>query len=364
MRGWIERRTLPTGEVRWVARWRDAAGRKHAQTCARKTDAAAWLDAHAPASAAPATLTGQTWLTAYLSDLAHRLRLGSLSPSTVAAYRSVLRQHLAPWLAALRLDRLTVEDVQAWTVALSEDVEAGDISPKTYNNVLAVWQALVTYGVTRGWVPASLGDGLHRARVLRRDRAVLDAATRTALLAAATDGRVRLALLLALYAGLRRGELCGLQWGDLLERPAPALRVTRVIVGTTIRPPKTASSARVIDVPGFVVQAWQTQRGPDSPARWVLPSKTDRQTPMHPDVLQQAVAPAFTAVGQPCSLHLCRHTYASLLIAQGESVKYVSAQLGHASIQITLDTYGHLFHDARQAAMDRLAQWAPSGQDG
>jgi len=364
MRGWIEKRTTPTGETRYVARWRDAAGRKHARAFPLRRDAAAHLETVLPTAPTPTTLTGRTWLAAYQADLTHRARLGAVSPSTVAAYQSVLRRHLAPWLTDLPLARLTAEDVSAWTVGLSEDVAAGEMAPKTYNNVLAVWSALVTFGAARGWVETRMAEGLHRARVLRRDVAILDGTARAALLHAAPPGRVRLALTVALYAGLRRGELCGLQWGDLWPGEVAKVRVQRAVVGTVVRPPKTAGSLRVVDVPAFVSALWGQVRGEDGPARWVLPSRTDRQIPMHPDVFQQTVAPAFRAIGRPCSLHLCRHTYASILIAQGEPAKYVSAQLGHASIQITLNLYGHLFHDSRKAAMDRLNEWAPSGQDG
>ena len=53
-------------------------------------------------------------------------------------------------------------------------------------------------------------------------------------------------------------------------------------------------------------------------------------------------------------IHDLRHTYASLLLQQGESIVYVKEQLGHASIQITVDTYGHLIPGANRAAVDRL----------
>ena len=52
--------------------------------------------------------------------------------------------------------------------------------------------------------------------------------------------------------------------------------------------------------------------------------------------------------------HACRHAFASTLIHNGESLKYISAQLGHASISITADTYGHLFATGNKTAVDRL----------
>ncbi|MEE2775616.1 MAG: tyrosine-type recombinase/integrase [Acidobacteriota bacterium] len=53
-------------------------------------------------------------------------------------------------------------------------------------------------------------------------------------------------------------------------------------------------------------------------------------------------------------MHALRHTYASLLIAQGENIKYVSRQLGHTKVQITVDTYGHLFEKNSASAMSVL----------
>jgi integrase len=67
---------------------------------------------------------------------------------------------------------------------------------------------------------------------------------------------------------------------------------------------------------------------------------------------------------QLVGLHTLRHTYASLLINQGESIKYVSKQLGHASIQITADLYGHLFKETSVSAMNRLAIRIPLTQGG
>jgi integrase len=59
-------------------------------------------------------------------------------------------------------------------------------------------------------------------------------------------------------------------------------------------------------------------------------------------------------------LHTLRHTYASTLIAQGENFKYVSRQLGHATIAITLNTYSHLLKETSTSAMARLAMRIPN----
>ena len=88
--------------------------------------------------------------------------------------------------------------------------------------------------------------------------------------------------------------------------------------------------------------------------------QTAEGTPIDPDNLSKRVfAPLIQrAKLSGVGLHTLRHTFASLLIAQGESIKYVSRQMGHASIQITADTYGHLFRETSIAAMGRLDQRA------
>jgi integrase len=85
--------------------------------------------------------------------------------------------------------------------------------------------------------------------------------------------------------------------------------------------------------------------------------RTDTGTTMDRDNWygRHFVAVVKAAKLRPIGLHALRHTYASLLINQGESIKYVSKQLGHASINITADLYGHLFKETSVSAMNRLS---------
>jgi len=83
--------------------------------------------------------------------------------------------------------------------------------------------------------------------------------------------------------------------------------------------------------------------------------------PLDPDNwYKRAFAPLIKRARlRPIGLHALRHTYASLLINGGESIKYVSKQLGHPSIQISADTYGHLFKETSASAMNRLSMRIP-----
>ena len=172
----------------------------------------------------------------------------------------------------------------------------------------------------------------------------------------------------AIYTGLRRGELFALQWNDVDWGPGGhggRLWIRRSVYRGKLTTPKTEHSIRVVDV---------TQRTLDELAVYqeIFPVlgegfifRTAKGTPFDPDNwYKRRFWPLLEAAGlRKVGLHTLRHTYASLLINQGERIKYVSKQLGHASIQITADLYSHLFRETSLAAMQRLEQSIPDRED-
>ncbi len=359
MRGTIRPRTARDGSSRFDAIWRDSTGAQRSKTFASRRAAERFLsgqisDRDADAAGLPARVDGAAWLDAFAADLEHRVARGTLKPSTAASYRSVLRRHIRPAFAAHRTDRITHRDVSTWTARLAADLKHGRISPKTHNNVIALWSALITWSrhPARRYITADLAAPLERATRDRRERAYLEPAAIARLIAHAADGPARRALILAVYAGLRRGEIVTLQAGDV-DHEHRRIHVRRAMSAGRIAAPKTGTSRRTVDVPGIVLETLEhTRTAP--PGSWVFPAAQDAETPMHADRLAEIVEPAFEAAGVAVRLHGLRHTYASLLINAGESPKYVSEQLGHASTQITLDLYSHLFRQTRAAAMQRL----------
>ena len=173
------------------------------------------------------------------------------------------------------------------------------------------------------------------------------------------------------WTGLRLGEACGLQWTDLdvaggfLEiRRNVNYRNHKVLIGA----PKSGQARRV-DVPRVLVERLQLRRGiqeaetalqghargEESP--WVFSAPTDPSKPVNPSFIRMKLwyKVLATAKLRALPLHALRHTYASLLLQAGEPVGYVKAQLGHSSIQLTVDRYGHFIPGANRAAVERLA---------
>jgi integrase len=162
--------------------------------------------------------------------------------------------------------------------------------------------------------------------------------------------------------GMRLGEVLALQWGDI-DVHRRSITVRRNVVRGRITRPKNGKTRRVDMSQQLteVLQGLQIQRKaetlrrgwPEMPA-WVFCSTTGGL--LNKENLRTRVFyRCLTKAGlRHVRIHDLRHTYASLLIQQGESLAYIRDQLGHHSIQVTVDIYGHLVPGGNKAAVDRL----------
>ncbi len=226
--------------------------------------------------------------------------------------------------------------------------------------------AAVEDGVVLTNVAARLRRSLRLAKRPAERQREVHAMTReqlTALLSEASKKGVQTHALFLLLArtGLRIGEVRGLQWEDL-DFADRAVHVRRAWSADSLETPKSGKARRV-DMSrqlGEALQRLQVARKKETLKRgwrtipaWVFcteagtPLDESRVRKVLGDLLKDAKLPHFR-------VHDFRHTFASLLIQNGESLAYVRDQLGHASIQITVDTYGHLVPGGNRGAVDRL----------
>jgi integrase len=168
--------------------------------------------------------------------------------------------------------------------------------------------------------------------------------------------------LCALRTGMRLGELLALQWGDV-DLTGRFIDVQRNLVSGKVTTPKNSTRRRV-DMSAHLAETLEKRLVAAKAAKlkaraaeltpWVF---TNREGEPHDgDNLRRRVfQPALMkAKLRQIRIHDLRHTFASLLIQQGESLAYVRDQLGHSSIQVTVDVYGHLVPGSNRAAVDRL----------
>ena len=182
-----------------------------------------------------------------------------------------------------------------------------------------------------------------------------------AALLAALEPRDRVLWALALYAGLRRGELMGLRWSDV-DLAAGIIRVERSwdASARTFVEPKSRAGRRKVPVAAalrdILVEHKITATGE------LVVGRAGGYRPFNDTSVAQRALKAWRRAGlEPITLHDARHTFASLMIAAGVNARALTAYMGHASVTTTYDRYGHLMpgnEDEAAALLDAYLERA------
>jgi integrase len=159
----------------------------------------------------------------------------------------------------------------------------------------------------------------------------------------------------AILTGLRLGELLALQWGDI-SWSTSQIYVRRSLYKGRFIEPKSRYAVRSVALTPKLATILKKHRLSSPPSEFDLVFCTKDGKPLdHSNVINQEFLPTLRRAGlRRIRFHDLRHTFASLLLHQGENIKYVQRQLGHASVQTTLDLYGHLLPDIHNRAGERL----------
>ncbi len=276
-------------------------------------------------------------------------QLGRLKSSTLTSYQSNVAGHILPFFGGMSLRDVTLPHVQEFIKGLL----GKGLSPKTIGNVLVILKEMFKHAVQWGHLDANPAQCVERPRGEETEMEVLTPEEIRRLLEA-QDEPLRTLLLTAVLTGMRQGELFGLQWEDI-DFEHHQIHVRRALWHGTLGTPKSRRSRRAIDLPPTLKEALR-QLSTQKRSEFVF--CTERGTPIDADNFRHREFPAALrrAGLRRVRFHDLRHTYTSLLIAQGAHPKYIQAQLGHASIQTTLDRYGHLMPQVNQAEARKLDQ--------
>ncbi len=367
MRGTIRKRTLDDGTRRYDVRYR-AAGRQRTKTFRRRKDADRFLAKQMTAVhdgsyvEMQPTRMGDVF-DSWLDDVDTRVMERNLKASTAATYRSGINKHLLPAFGDFRSDQLTPAVMSKWRRSLATRIAAGTMARKTFNNIFNQLHVILEWArlPAQSFLAHDPLIGQKRFKRERREAEFCEDDDITALLKAAADAPEGNAIIhLGLFAGLRRGEIFALQWRDIEGGNGEVggrIRVRRSLYAGEVTTPKTAAGERTVDAPQRVLDVLAAHRAtcPSIGQGFIFRTRTG--APIDPSwwYRETFVEIRKRAKLRPTvSLHSLRHTYASLLIRQGENPKYVSRQLGHASTSFTMDVYGHCFETTSTEAMQRL----------
>lgn len=295
--------------------------------------------------------------------------------STYANYVHTVRKHLIPALGRLSLQAVTPTLLEGF---LQDKLQTGRLdgtgrlSPKTVADLHALLKLILQHARLLGkysaadfTIPAPTGRS-GKIRVLTAEEQ-----SRLERVLFAEPEPLCLGILLSLYAGLRIGEVCALQWGDFRFGEG-TVRVCKTIIRiqntepdaktrtkVLLTEPKTACSDRVIPLPSFLLNHLFERRCADD---CFLLTSTPRF--MEPRVCLQKYKGVLRRAGlEDCTFHTLHHTFATRCVENHFDVKSLSEIMGHSSITVTMQRYVHPSMALKREQMNRLSQIAFCGQD-
>lgn len=347
----------PARGTRWRARYRDASNRSRSTTFDRKVEAERFLatmttDTERGTWVDPrlGRITLTRWATKFLAA-SHDLR-----PTTRETYERDLKRFVLPRFGATPLARITAVEVRSW---LADELEAG-IAPSSVHRHYRTLRRVLQVAVESDLLAKNPCAAVKPPRIPPTEMHFLTAAQVTQLAEAMTEHWQPL-VYTAAYAGLRWSELVGLKAKrvDLLHRKIiVAEQHIRLKNGDWVwQEPKTRAGTRTVSIPRFLAELLDihlNERSVPGPDGLVFPNTVGKAL-VESSFLTNVWKPALGKAGiDHIRFHDLRHTAVALAIAQGAHPKAIQSRMGHSSITMTLDRYGHLFPELDEAIADGL----------
>ena len=302
----------------------------------------------------------KTTLAEYLGRWLQDYAKPNLSPRGFERYQGIITKHLIPDFGSIILTQLKPEHLQKhYTAKLNEGLSARTIR---YHHAV-IHKALQT-AVKWGLVIRNVADGVDVPRARRNEMQTWDEDDIITFLEAAKDSHYYALFHTALFTGMRRSELLALQWRDIdfhqihINRSLHQLRDGSYV----FTQPKSAKSRRTIALSPSSVLTLTEHKERQEGIRAMLGTllknddlvfSTPEGKPLRPNTISRAWTMLAARAGvKVIRFHDARHSHASLMLKQGVHPKIVQERLGHASIQMTLDTYSHVAPGLQQAAAE------------
>lgn len=281
----------------------------------------------------------------------------NLRASTWSVYEGHTKNHFGEF-EAFKVSRITPAKIEKF---IGERQAAG-MPIATIRKILISLNQIMKYAIRHGYISQNPLSVAERPRASQVDEGgegkkirVLTPAEIKAFLDAVKDQKYRALFMLAIMSGARQGELLGFKWPDV-DWKASQIAVERTFNNGAWYQPKTKGSRRRIDLGPAMMRELKLWRVACPPNELDLIFPNEAGGPInHNNLVSRHFLPALKAAGiEKLRFHDLRHTHASLLIDQGENIKYIQAQLGHSTPTVTLNVYAHLMKSTNQGAARRL----------
>lgn len=319
----------------------------------------------------PTKLTVGEWLDTWRTEY-----LGSVKPRTADSYRATVETHLKPAFGKKKLDALSTHEIQKFYNSLQK--QRGDIpplSPKTIRNIGGVFHKALQQAVEIGYLRFNPADGCKLPRAERTEIRPLDSEEIQAFLAAAKGHKYEAVFLVALFTGMRQGEVLGLTW-NCVDFKRGVVTINKQLQRDRgkdgeyhLVSPKNGKGRSISPAPSVMAVLKAQQR---KQAQWRLAAGPDWQdtglvftNEQGRNLSAQTLYLHFKAlakqIGRPdARFHDTRHSYAVAALQSGDDVKTVQETLGHHTAAFTLDVYGHITEQMKQDSAQRMERFIQS----
>ncbi len=282
--------------------------------------------------------------------------------TTVDSYRSSIA-YATKAFGDVHVRRLRAEHVAKLNAKLKEE----KLGPSTRAKHLRVLHACLASAVSHGYAGSNPVNELPKAekpRPVRKEAAYFENEELPRLFQHVEGGVFRVLFLVALKTGMRLGELLALTWADV-DLSESVIRVRRTYTDGHLGTPKN-HERRDVDLTSDVVEllgGWWGELGGPGDEILVFPSDTPSGYLSGSTVLKRELYPAMTAAeiprvgptGEKRTFHSFRHTYAKRALENGRRITWLSRHLGHSSLKVTTDVYGHWERAERKREAELMA---------
>ena len=302
------------------------------------------------------------WLDVWLRDY----KEGTIRPSTMKCYRQFIDCYIKPQLGHKQVSLITSQDIQRMYRCLKTEGRIHEhpemdhqLSDSMVRHIHSTLHAALKDAVQAHVIPRNPTEGTTAPKPNYKPKRILTRAELDAFLAVVEQDEVwRDFFQTELMTGLRRGEICGLQWSDF-DGNTGTLKVCRTLHGQrkgeyTVGETKTGKGMRTILLPKTVADILR-RRKEDAISQWIFPDPVKPENPVDPNAAYRHMKTLLQRAGLPSiRFHDLRHTFATLALESGMDVKTLSAMLGHVSAATTLDIYTHITDDMQRAAAENI----------
>lgn len=356
---------------------RSITGKTQKEVAQKLRDATAAIDNGT--YTAPNKQTLGQWLDTWIETYC-----GGVKPRTLEIYKTDIRVHIKPAMGALRLEALNTQTIQAFYNRLTKEgreirtkdkrgkvtVTRGPLSAKTVKNIHGVLHKALQQAVLLGMLRFNPAEACTIPRQEKKELAPLDDEQIAAFLTAIQKSDMKALLTVTLFTGMREGEVLGLMW-DCVDFKAGTIIINKQLQryredgGGVYRLSVPKNSKGRTITPAASVMALLKQHRAAQAAQRLRAGKLwedsgfvftdDLGHHLTNSAVYRAFKRAAAEIGRPdARFHDLRHSYAVAAIRSGDDIKTVQENLGHATAAFTLDVYGHVTAQMREASAARM----------